>query len=182
MNQTIDVDDEVFERLKEAAVPFVDTTPNAVLRRLLELDGSTSPAHNAADVEFEARTLRMPDRSTARARSARKRSRKETRPPRAAAGSILAEDQYELPLLQALHDAGGSGLSRDIIQAAGKILEPRLTDVDREKLTSGSIRWENRMQFVRLKMIERGWMEKNVPRGTWAITELGRKQLEVGGK
>lgn len=34
---SIDIDIEVFEKLKEMAIPFVDTTPNLVLRRFLGL-------------------------------------------------------------------------------------------------------------------------------------------------
>jgi len=41
----IEIDDEVFNYLKNKAVPFVDTTPNAVLRReLLENRGASDPS------------------------------------------------------------------------------------------------------------------------------------------
>jgi hypothetical protein len=68
------------------------------------------------------------------------------------------------------------------VDAVGKQLDGRLRDIDREPLKSGAIRWENRIQFVRLKLIERGWMEKDTPRGIWAISDEGRKQLDGGGR
>ena len=43
MGHRIYVDDEVFQRLQEAAEPFVDT-PNSVLRKLLDLPPATDEA------------------------------------------------------------------------------------------------------------------------------------------
>lgn len=192
MNQTIEIDDEVYDRLKEVAEPFVDT-PNSVLRRLLELDGSTSNGNSQLDVSGVATPAppgsRAPHPQTAKApntrsssRKAGSRKKKVVGRSRVPAGSILAEEEYEIPLLEALMDAGGSAASRDVVEAVGRKLAGRLTDIDREPLKSGGIRWENRIQFVRLKMIERGWMEKGVPRGTWAISDEGRKQVAGGEK
>lgn len=192
MNQTIEIDDEVYDRLKEAAEPFVDT-PNSVLRRLLELDGSTPNGKSQLDVSGgvtpASPASRAPHPQVAKAPNTRSsskkggsRKKKAVGRARVPAGSILAEEEYEIPLLEALMDAGGSAASRDVVEAVGKKLAGRLTDVDREALNSGGIRWENRIQFVRLKMIERGWMEKDVPRGTWAISDEGRKQVAGGEK
>jgi restriction system protein len=97
---------------------------------------------------------------------------------RVPAGSILAEDEYEFPLLEALADAGGEAPSREVTEAVGRKLAGRLTDLDREQLKSGGIRWENRIQFVRLKMIERGLMLKDTPRGIWALSDEGRRHVE----
>jgi hypothetical protein len=174
--RTIEIDDEVFERLKDEAEPFVDT-PNSVLRRLLGLGvvggeptarSDDIPGQDRANGDSRLKTTRSSRPGKARASRTRKR---------VPAGSILPEEEYELPLLEALVAAGGSGASKDITEAVGKRLDTRLTDLDREPLKSGGIRWENRIQFVRLKMIERGFMEKDAPRGTWAISEGGRRFL-----
>lgn len=184
MNQSIEIDDDVYGYLKRAAEPFVDT-PNSVLRRVLGLDGNGSqPTMRPSDAVTESAgsssssSKPAPPAVGGRNRSRRSQPHSSEGRARAAAGSILAEDEYEMPLLQALIDAGGSGASKDIVEAVGKKLEGRLTDADREPLKSGGIRWENRIQFVRLRMIERGWMEKEVPRGTWAISDAGRKQVD----
>ena len=192
MPQTIEVDDDLFAYLKHQAEPFVDT-PNTVLRRLLDLDDTAVvPSTAKGDPPSRTEALSMGDAETTLAASereervpddarapARPRSRQRRTKRRAAPGSILAEAEYEMPLLQALADAGGSGCSRDIVEAVGKLLSEHLTPIDREPLKSGAIRWENRIQFVRLKLIERGWMEKITPRGTWAISEEGRQRIDA---
>ena len=38
----IDIDDDVFQHLESKAIPFVDTTPNLTLRRLLGMNGSVA--------------------------------------------------------------------------------------------------------------------------------------------
>lgn len=48
---TIKIDIEVFEKLKEIAIPFIDTTPNLVIRRLLGL-GSKKLAGNKEGASF----------------------------------------------------------------------------------------------------------------------------------
>lgn len=60
--RTIAVDDEVFARLEELAVPFVDNEPNDVLRRELGLDG-VSEGDATADVGGIAFTRRPIGRS-----------------------------------------------------------------------------------------------------------------------
>jgi hypothetical protein len=187
MGYTIEVDDDVYGRLKGAAEPFVDT-PNSVLRRFLGCDGPSAATDggypSAASNLSAGESSTPPPVSTTGQRSKKgsskkKKSSSSTRVP---AGSILPEDQYEMPLLRALVDAGGSAASRDIVDAVGRQLDGLLKDIDRETLKSGAVRWENRIQFVRLKLIERGWMEKDTPRGVWAISAEGRKQLEGSGK
>lgn len=176
MAQAIEIDDEVFERLKDEAEPFVDT-PNSVLRRLLGLgQGTADPS--VEPVSKEMSPVRSNGRATKKSAGRSTKTRGGKGGKRVPAGSILSEEAYELPLLAALADAGGSGTSRDITEAVGATLDGRLTGLDRESLKSGGIRWENRIQFVRLKLIERGFLEKDTPRGTWAISDAGRRFLE----
>src|SRR4051794_3353718 len=97
----IEIDEDVFEVLKNEAEPFVDTTPNSVLRRLLGLEREEPiRAHPQRPAVKERDTG-----STASRRSARVRQR--VRGRRAPAGSLLAENEYELPILQALVEKGG---------------------------------------------------------------------------
>jgi hypothetical protein len=177
MAPRIDVDDDVYEKLKTVAQPFVDT-PNTVLRRLLGLpgnnQGSEMPTQRAATRPVGAsRPAQRSRQSRHSASSSGKRGRE-----RAPAGSILPEEEYELPLLRTLVEAGGKGPSKDIIEAVGEKLGGRLTPLDRERLKSGGVRWENRIQFVRLRLLDRGLMLKDTPRGVWAITEDGRQHVE----
>lgn len=186
MNQTIEVDAEVYDCLKAAAEPFIDT-PNSVLRRILGLnpgplsEGGATRERAGDRQGVAAKMASNGSESRGRSTSSKRRSRPKSKPSerkRVPAGSILPEEEYEMPLLESLIDAGGSGASRDIVEAVGERLDSRLTGIDRQPLKSGAIRWENRIQFVRLKMIERGWMEKDTGRGIWAISDEGRKHVE----
>lgn len=179
MSPHIELDDEVFDFLKSQAEPFVDT-PNTVLRRLLGIDGSprrTTPEHRpVGQAPTAARGLRS-DRKPAKKKAATTAATKRTR---AAAGTLLPEDRYERPLLKVLADAGGQAPSREVVEAVGRELKDDLMEADFETLASGSVRWRSRLQFVRLRLIERGYLDKDAPRGIWGITDSGRAALAEG--
>ncbi len=173
----IRVDQDVYIHLKERAEPFVDT-PNSVLRRILGLDGQEDQKSPSEPPETASDTVKpQVPRSRSAARSTRRRTRK--RSPRAAAGSLLPEHEYVEPLIQALAESGGSGPAREIIDSVGKRLGDRLTALDHEPLKSGVVRWQNRVQFVRLRLVEEGLLAKDTPRGVWALTEAGRSRASA---
>ena len=74
-------------------------------------------------------------------------------------------------------EAGGSAPTAEVIKAVGQRIDDRLSELDRQQLPSGGLRWRSRIQFVRLRMVERGLMVKGSPPGTWAITEAGREHV-----
>lgn len=171
MSSQIDVDDEVLDVLKQNAEPFTDT-PNTVLRRLLKIDGTRSES---------SRTGAAPASSTVSKGKASKRAPRAAQVrPRAAAGTILPEERYELPLLAALVDCGGRAPYREVVEAVELRLKDELTPLDRDKLNSGGIRWQNRLQFVRLGLIKRGLLDPDTPRGVWGLTDKGRAAVEEG--
>lgn len=87
---------------------------------------------------------------------------------------------YWRPMLEALVELGGSARSEDVIRRVGKKLELVLTEADRESLPSGGeLRWRNRIAFQRENMKRQGLIRDDSPRGTWEITEAGRRWLEV---
>lgn len=171
MAPSIEVDEEVYALLTREARPFVETTPNAVLRRLLALDASGSSNGTAEAPASE------PTRKTRSGRQGR-RSRRRRSGQRAPAGSLLPEGEYEAPILRVLDERGGRAPTREVVEAVGEILKDRLTELDKAPLTSGDIRWENRVQFTRLRMIEQGLLSKDSPRGTWEISDKGRQALK----
>ena len=175
---SIRIDQEVYSALQKQAEPFIDS-PNSVLRRILGLEPGGVPPEGEAPVTPGV-SKSGADRSRARQRpgtSSRRARRKKGR-TRVAAGSILAEDQYVEPLLNVLVDRGGSAPAREVIDEVGTRLNGRLTTLDRELLASGSIRWQNRAQFVRLRLVEEGLLKKGSSRGVWEITEEGRRRLK----
>lgn len=159
----IEIDDEVWGSLKERAEPFTDT-PNSVLRHLLGLDNrDANGGKNGPGSRLHSDSR------------ARKRGKKR----RAPAGSLLPEQAYELPILDALRRAGGKAPAREVIARAGESVEAQLTTLDQEALPTGGFRWENRVQFTRLRLKERGLIESGSPRGIWEISEQGVAFLEA---
>ncbi len=167
--------DEVYAALQERAVPLEDDI-NSVLRRLLGLDGSGEAS--GGDGHLATTSASRPTRSTGGSPKRGKSRKKRTRVPK---GSILPEGEYELPILRTLDEMGGRGPTSEVIARVGKELDGELTPADLEKLGSGDFRWKNRAQFVRLKLVEQGEMASGSPRGTWEITDLGRKRLKAQG-
>lgn len=180
MSNQIDVDDDVFELLKAKAEPFVDT-PNSVLRRLLDIDGNAGAKSAGAIPAASKATASTSKRTTtgrrSKANSRVKGSRPAAKRARAATGTLLPEDRYEAPLLRALVDAGGQAPYREVVDAVGHELKDDLLPADFETLSSGAVRWQSRLQFVRLRLIERGYLDRETPRGTWGITDPGRAAL-----
>jgi len=162
MSPEINVDSEVWAALKEHAEPLVDT-PNSVLRRLLGLDEAEEPQEDA---------LEKPRR--------RRRSRTPGKRKRAPTGSLLPESEYEVPILQALLEQGGKAPSSEVVASVGRELAASLTELDQETLPNGGIRWENRVQFTRLRLKERGLIRSGSPRGIWEISEQGEAFLKDG--
>jgi len=175
MSPLIEIDDDIFEHLKSQAEPFTDT-PSTVLRRLLNLNGG------ALSQPQPSETVRSDRSEKPRATHSDKRpkGKKPTRRTRAASGTLLPEQAYEKPLLQALVDAGGEAPYRNVVDAVGSTLGETLMPADFEKLKSGGIRWHSRLQFVRLRLIERGELDRDAPRGIWRITDAGRQALTNG--
>ncbi len=103
------------------------------------------------------------------------------REPRIPAGSLLPEDEYILPLLAALDERGGAAPVREIIEATGERLGDKFSPADKGSLPSGAIRWQKRVQFVRLRLAEEGLLAKDSPRGIWALTDAGRSRVKGGG-
>ncbi|MFN8161721.1 MAG: winged helix-turn-helix domain-containing protein [Solirubrobacterales bacterium] len=168
MSPTIRIDDDVFEALQEHAEPLVDT-PNSVLRRLLGL-AQERLAPTADEPRPQGRATPKGGRRRRRRRAGTDGS------ARARPGSILGNEEYELPLLQVLSEKGGQAPTSEVLDALGERLNGRLTEVDRETLDSGQIRWRNRAQFVRLRLVQRGDMVKDSPRGMWSITKQGEQR------
>jgi hypothetical protein len=178
VSPTIRIDEEVFDELKKHAEPFIDT-PNSVLRRLLGLSEARAATNGSSDRDLErdeglGRSANEPGPSPSRHR--RRRS-KTPRAPRAKTGTILAEAEYEIPMLEVIAEHGDLAAAREVLDELETRLGGLLTEVDKEPLASGDIRWRNRAQFVRLRLVEQGDLVKNSPRGIWALTEQGRRRI-----
>lgn len=166
----IGIDGDVLAGLTERARPFVDD-PNAVLRRLLELDPPESRGTTSTNGTAAGTRPRSSSRRSGRA------ARSSTKPPRAPKGSLTPEEAFEQPILTVLDEAGGSLPYREALTAVGERMEPILNEHDRFTDDKGVARWEKRVPFVRLRLVERGLLAGDAPRGIWQLTDQGRAAL-----
>jgi hypothetical protein len=165
------VDLDIYDHLRSKS-SFEDSF-SSVLRRELGLDESKITINDRDQAEGpETPTPHRPKG----VRGSRKGKR--TKRPRAAAGTLLPETEYHRPILEILADGGGRLPKQAVIEEIDRRLGDRFTDADRDTLESGGIRWQSRAQFARLRLADRGFIDKNAPRGIWAITKEGEKALE----
>ena len=99
-------------------------------------------------------------------------------PPGEGRGGITPQGAYREPILRCLSKLGGRGRAPEVVDRVGELMEPRLTSEDREPLKSGDIRWKKNAQWARFRLGEEGLLKKDSPRGTWELTEKGRRVAE----
>jgi Mrr N-terminal domain len=168
----IGIDAEVLDALTKDAKPFVDD-PNAVLRRKLGLDASAASLNGSEHARAKSSRRSRPGRE----RSERKR--KALLPKRAPKGSLTPEPAFEAPILSALDQGDGELPVRDVLTAVGSQMKDVLNEEDLFTDEKGVARWEKRVPFVRLRLVERGLLDNDAPRGMWRITDAGRDHLET---
>ena len=88
---------------------------------------------------------------------------------------LTPQSEFTLPLLETLVQAGGSLRVSEAIRRIGEKLGGQLTPADRQSIKSGQIRWQNRAQWQRLRLLRQGYLASDSPRGVWEITENGRR-------
>jgi hypothetical protein len=175
----ITVDDDVFAAMQEEATALVDQ-PNDVLRRKFGLE----PADAEGDSPEGAEPAGSDSAGSGGAKSSRRgakpaRRRSRRRAPR---GQLLPEPAYEAPILAVLWDRGGEAPAREVTDAVGELIGDQLTALDRERTSSGEIRWRNRTQFARLALVKQGLIDRSAPRGVWRLTASGQRAAQRGSK
>ncbi len=85
---------------------------------------------------------------------------------------------YRIAILESLIELGGSGKVREVLERVEAKIGHRLNDHDRKPLKSGQIRWRNTAMWCRKDLVEEGLLARDSDRGTWEITEQGRRWLE----
>jgi hypothetical protein len=147
--QSIELSDSTYDRLLKRVVSFEDRPEDVILRLLNAEESIPAPE------------------SDSKAGG------------RAAPGSILPVEDYWVPVLQVLVEAGGEAPSNDVVDALAEKMSDVLGERDWGRLESGEIRWRNRARFARLRMKEQGLISDTSRRGVWAITDLGRQYLAM---
>lgn len=151
---TIELSQNVFDKLKELAEPFVDS-PDSVIQRLLDAYHA-----NGRSAEIPSGSLKPPrvppPKVVARDR---KRARK---------GEKTAIEVFYEPILRVLKEAGGKLPVDEAIERVGKLMADRLNDVDHARLPSGEVRWRNTLRWASQRLKQEGKLEKK-PWGTWRL-------------
>ncbi len=94
-------------------------------------------------------------------------------------GIKTPQEQYRLPILQALVEMGGKARTGRVLDRVGELMAGILNDFDRERLPQGrDIRWRNTAMWERLDMVKEGQLSDQSPNGTWEITEAGILKLK----
>jgi restriction system protein len=102
--------------------------------------------------------------------------RKKENKSRLKRGLRTPEEKFILPILEALIELGGEAHARDVLERVHAKMKNILNSYDYEDLSSNNQkRWENTARWAKDSMVKEGLLDKNVPRGTWRITEKGRK-------
>lgn len=94
-------------------------------------------------------------------------------------GLRTPNEDFRLPILQALFQLGGSGRVSVVLDFVEEIMTDQLNKYDYQTIPSDPkvIRWRNNAQWARLKLVEQGYLRSDSPRGVWEINEEGRKLL-----
>ena len=151
----IRVSDETWRALKAWAEPLEDA-PDDVVRRLLEIaqrslgetlsDGERNEPHDYS----------------------------EPRPLRRTRG-ITPQKNFREPVLDAIVELGGSAPARRVLELVEHHMRSVMTEADYEELRSGGPRWHKAANWARYILAQEGLVRRNSPRGTWELTDEGRR-------
>jgi hypothetical protein len=139
--------------------------------------GDRAAAYSHAKTAFE--TLGLPPPDEAQPPPVAQDDEPGERRTRLKRGLRTPETAFYAPILQALHELGGTARTADVVKRVGEFMADVLSPDDREPLPStGVTRWENTTQFARYSMVRGGLLKPGSPRGTWAISAKGIEHLQ----
>jgi hypothetical protein len=96
---------------------------------------------------------------------------------RAKRGTVAPAGMFKPYILRVLLGAAGHRMRMpDLMPEIEKLVKPKLTALDYEKLTSGDVvRWQNRAQWDRAEMVQQGLLEPPAVsgRGMWMLSAKG---------
>ena len=86
------------------------------------------------------------------------------------------DDEFIIPILKALHDMGGKGSAKAVIERVEKMMKDRLNHIDRQKngAPPNPIKWVNTANWARNTMVHKtGLMKSGSKQGIWEISSKG---------
>ncbi len=96
-------------------------------------------------------------------------------------GLRTREDAFRIPVLESLVELGGCASMADVLARVEAKMRDFLNEYDLSPLPSdpSQIRWRNTAQWAKKAMVTEGLIAPDTPRGTWQITEDGRRWLDT---
>ena len=173
----------------EAEIEFI----NNIGSRAFE-QGDYDKAREAADrgtslTAFRSKVLSLREEWEAMVSASEQTENNEIRAERQKLGRLrrglrTPEKAYYHPILQALVEAGGKLSMKDTLERVKQLMQAVLKEVDFEPLSSDpeTPRWRNTAQWARDRLVRKGLLKSDSPRGIWEITDAGRAWLERAGK
>ena len=161
----IRIPDETMQRLKTWAKPLKDTAESAPAKALDTAESARTATHSPGPPIH-----RKPSDSTPRARPRRAGARK--LPPRK-----LPQRAFRQPLLELIHELGGSASVREVRPILEERVKPLLLPGDREFVSTGDERWWNATCRERSALVKEGYLRPDSPRGTWALSDREIEQV-----
>src|ERR671919_1073800 len=161
MMPVVRISEETWGRLKQWAEPLEDS-PDDVVKRILDM----ADAHKVCQIqEVPSKSKPIKETSTVGRRISR--------------GKKVPDTDYFPVILEAIYDLGGSGKMEDVLRLVESKMQRLFSDVDYQTLNSGSdVRWRNTAQWARFKLVERGLLRNDSPRGIWELTNQGTREVE----
>jgi restriction system protein len=91
--------------------------------------------------------------------------------------AMPAQSELEIPLLRLLEQRGGEAKPRELYGPLAKEF-PAITEADLQEVmeSNNSLKWENHVQWVRQKLVQKGEIDGSV-RGVWRIRDTGRWRI-----
>ena len=154
----IRISDGTIERLKEWAEPLQDTADSALAKAL-----------DAAEAARKRPGRKGPTTVARTTRGVRQS---------AASRDRLAQSEFRQPLLEILHEMGGSARVANLRPTMREKMMPTLLQGDLELVSSGDERWWNATCWERRSLVKEGYIRDDSPRGTWELSERGMAHLE----
>lgn len=94
-------------------------------------------------------------------------------------GERTPRQAFRISILEVLIELRGKGKVNEILEKVEIKMKKVLKPVDYEKLPSGvMIRWQNTAQWERYIMVQDGLLRSDSPKGTWEITDEGKRLLK----
>jgi hypothetical protein len=92
-----------------------------------------------------------------------------------ASGKLTPPKDFWKPILESMIERGGSASRKEYKKDVEKKIGWKLLPGDFEHNLDGTLKWNKQVDFQRLAMVKAGLIRKGSKKGSWEITELGRR-------